>query len=229
MRAFRAEARSASRLQHPNVTVVHDFGEDPDGLVYIVMEYLEGRTVQALLDAEGALPAARAARIMMQVCAALAAAHEWGIVHRDVKPDNLVIVPGQDDEGQPVEVVKVCDFGIAALGTKKSAGQAAGSPEYMAPEQGLGEPATAAADVYACGVLLYEMLTGEVPFTDTQPYRILMHHQKTPPAPPSRLEPAIPPELEAVVLRALEKRPEARYKNARELRAALRKIAERLG
>lgn len=226
---FRTEARAASQLEHPNVARVYDFGQEADGLVYIVMEYLSGYTVSSVIGARKRIAIPRALEIMIQTCGALAAAHERGIVHRDVKPDNLVIVPAQDDEGEPVEIVKVCDFGIAALGTKMIEGQAGGSPEYMAPEQGLGEPATAAADVYACGIVLYEMLTGEVPFTDTQPYRILLQHQTTAPRPPSSRDPSIPRELDAIILRALEKRPEARYRNARELRAELRKVAARVG
>jgi serine/threonine-protein kinase len=161
-----------------------------------------------------------------------------------VKPDNIVLVPEQDDEGEPVEVVKVCDFGIAALGTAKGprslsgaaadagpsagGGYAAGTPEYMAPEQQTGGAATAAADVYACGVVLYEMLAGEVPFTDPQAYRILLKHQNEAPRPPSSIAPEIPPSLEAVVLRCLEKQPSRRFQNARALRAELRRVLRAL-
>jgi serine/threonine-protein kinase len=122
--------------------------------------------------------------------------------------------------------VKVCDFGIAALGKapKDGGGQAAGTPEYMAPEQQMGGAVTAAADVYACGVVLYEMLAGEVPFTDAQAYRILLKHQNEAPRPPSALTPGLSPALEAIVLRCLEKKPGARYQSARELRAELRRV-----
>jgi tRNA A-37 threonylcarbamoyl transferase component Bud32 len=226
LRVFRTEARAASQLEHPNVARVYDYGQEPDGLVYIVMEYLSGYTLGSVIGARKTLAVPRALDIMMQVCGALSAAHDRGIVHRDVKPDNIVIVPIQDDEGQPVEIVKVCDFGIAALGSGKSVeSHAAGTPEYMAPEQSLGEPVTAAVDVYACGVVLYEMLTGEVPFTADRPYRIFLKHQTDAPRPPSLLVPDLAPALEAVVLRALAKAPAARFKNARALRAELRKIA----
>ena len=224
---FRTEARAASQLEHPNVARVYDYGQEPDGLVYIVMEYLSGYTLGSVLDARRKLTPARAVDVMMQVCAGLSAAHDRDIVHRDVKPDNIVLVPAQDDEGRPVEIVKVCDFGIAALGaTRTDEGNAAGTPEYMAPEQTTGSRVAPSADVYACGCTLYEMLTGQVPFTADQAYRILMKHRNEAPRPPSSIEPTIPRALEAVVLRCMEKAPERRYQSARELRVELRKIAE---
>jgi serine/threonine-protein kinase len=224
---FRTEARAASQLEHPNVARVYDYGQEPDGLVYIVMEYLSGYTLGSVLDARHKLTAARAVDVMIQVCAGLSAAHDRDIVHRDVKPDNIVLVPAQDDEGRPVEIVKVCDFGIAALGTTRTdEGNAAGTPEYMAPEQTTGSRVTPSADVYACGCALYEMLTGQVPFTADQAYRILMKHRNEVPRPPSSIEPTIPPALEAVILRCMEKAPERRYQSARELRVELRKIAD---
>jgi tRNA A-37 threonylcarbamoyl transferase component Bud32 len=225
LETFRSEARAASQLEHPNVARVYDYGQEEDGLVYIVMEYLSGYTLGSVLDARKKLTEARAIETLMQVCGALTAAHERGIIHRDVKPDNIVLVPAQDDEGRPVEIVKVCDFGIAALGQPTQEGYAAGSPEYMAPEQTTGSRVSAATDVYACGVVLYETLTGEVPFTDTQPYRIFLKHQKEAPRPPSQLTPGLSTSLEAVTLRCLEKEPDRRFKNARELRIALRRVA----
>ena len=115
MASFRTEARAASLLDHPNVAVVHDFGEEPDGLVYIVMEYIGGESLQAVLDRELRLTPRRAIDLMLQICAALSVAHDRGIVHRDVKPDNIMVVPSRDDEGHAFEHVKVCDFGIASL------------------------------------------------------------------------------------------------------------------
>jgi hypothetical protein len=224
---FRTEARAASQLEHPHVARVYDFGQESDGLVYIVMEYLSGYTLGSVLAARRKLTSARAVDVMMQVCAALSAAHERGIVHRDVKPDNIVLVPAQDDEGRPVEIVKVCDFGIAALATTRDdQGLAAGTPQYMAPEQTTGLAPKPSADVYGCGVVLYEMLAGEVPFTDAQAYRILMKHRSEAPRRPTLLEPTISPELELLVLKCLEKEPERRYQSARELRVELRKLAE---
>jgi serine/threonine protein kinase len=224
---FRTEARAASQLEHPNVARVYDYGQEPDGLVYIVMDYLSGYTLGSVLAARHKLTTARAVDIMIQVCAALSAAHDRGIVHRDVKPDNIVLVPAQDDEGHPVEIVKVCDFGIAALATTPNdEGVAVGTPEYMAPEQTTGLAVTPSADVYGCGVVLYEMLAGEVPFSADQAYRILMKHRSEAPVPPSRLEPGISAELEKVVLKCLEKAPERRYQSARDLRVELRKLAD---
>ena len=227
LRVFRSEARAASQLEHPNVARVYDYGQEPDGLVYIVMEYLSGYTLGSVLAARRKLTPARAVDVMIQVCAGLSAAHDRDIVHRDVKPDNIVLVPAQDDEGRPVEIVKVCDFGIAALGTTRTdEGNAAGTPEYMAPEQTTGQSVRPSADVYACGCALYEMLTGQVPFTADQAYRILMKHRNEAPCPPSELEAGIAPALEAVVLRCMEKAPARRYQSARELRVELRKIAD---
>ena len=224
---FRTEARAASQLEHPNVARVYDYGQEPDGLVYIVMEYLSGYTLGSVLDARRKLTPARAVDVMIQVCAGLSAAHDRDIVHRDIKPDNIVLVPAQDDEGRPVEIVKVCDFGIAALGaTRTEEGNAAGTPEYMAPEQTTGSRASPSADVYACGCALYEMLTGQVPFTADQAYRILMKHRNEAPCPPSQIEAGISAALEAVVLRCMEKAPARRYQTARELRVELRKIAD---
>jgi len=225
LEVFRREARAASQLEHPNLARVYDHGQEPDGLVYIVMEYLSGYTLGSVLTARGKVAIPRALDLAMQVCAGLTAAHDNDIVHRDVKPDNLVLVPAQDDEGRPVEIVKVCDFGIAALGTTATElGSVVGSPEYMPPEQTLGVPVRPSADVYACGIVLYEMLTGEVPFTDAQAFRVLMKQRSEAPRPPSSLEPTIPAVLEALVLRCMEKVPDRRYATARELRAALRQV-----
>ena len=224
---FRTEARAASQLEHPNVARVYDFGQESDGLVYIVMEYLSGYTLGSVVVARRKLTPARAVDLMIQVCAGLSAAHDRGIVHRDVKPDNIVLVPAQDDEGQPVEIVKVCDFGIAALATTQGdEGPVAGTPHYMAPEQTTGLSPKPSADVYGCGVVLYEMLTGEVPFSDEQAYRILMKHRNEAPRPPTLLEPNISAELELLVLKCLEKAPERRYQSARELRVELRKVPD---
>jgi serine/threonine-protein kinase len=227
---FRTEARAASQLEHPNVARVYDYGQEPDGLVYIVMEYLSGYTLGSVLSSRRRLTRARALDVMVQVCGALSAAHDRGIIHRDVKPDNIVIVPAQDDEGRPALIVKVCDFGIAALETKVAeTGSAAGTPEYMAPEQQTGGAVTPAADVYACGVLLYQLIVGQVPFTDPQAYRVLLKHANEPPERPSAIVPDLEPGLEAVILRALEKQPSRRFQTARELRIELRKYAEPRG
>ncbi len=225
--SFRTEARAASLLDHPNVTVVHDFGEEPDGLVYIVMEYLAGVNLQAVLDEERRIEPRRAIAIMTQVCGALSAAHERGIVHRDVKPDNIMLVPSRDDEGRPFEMVKVCDFGIAALETSGAAGGArewtAGTPEYMAPEQAHGH-ADPRTDVYAVGIVLYEMLTGRPPFVGDSPASTLAKAATELPRRPSEIVAGFPAPLEAVILRAIEKSPARRFSSMRDLRAELKRL-----
>ncbi len=223
---FRTEARAASLLDHPNVTVVHDFGEEPDGLVYIVMEYLQGVNLQTILDEQRRLDPRRSIGIMLQVCGALAAAHQRGIVHRDVKPDNIMLVPSRDDEGRPYELVKVCDFGIAALETAPDAQHGewtAGTPEYMAPEQAHGR-ADARTDVYACGIVLYEMLTGRPPFVGDSPMATLAKHANEMPRRPSELVPNIPSALEAIILCCIEKAAARRFGSIRDLRVELKRL-----
>ena len=226
-RRFYAEALAASRLDHPNITRVIDFGQEPDGLLYLAMEFLAGKELRAVLDEAGQLPAQRIAELMMQVCAGLSHAHARDIVHRDIKPENLVMVPASDDDGQAIELVKVCDFGIAqhrALPNAQEAGVIAGTPEYMSPEQCRGDNLDARSDVYACGVVLYELATGKVPFSAERPQSILNKHQFTPPVPPSQLRPDVDPLLERIILHALEKEPEDRPQSMRELRAELREL-----
>jgi serine/threonine-protein kinase len=226
MTSFRTEARAASLLDHPNVTVVHDFGEEPDGLVYIVMEYLAGENLQTILDEERRLTPRRTIDIMLQVCAALSAAHDRGIVHRDVKPDNIMLVPARDDEGRAYELVKVCDFGIAALESTPDTEDdewTAGTPEYMAPEQAGGR-ADQRTDVYACGIVLYEMLTGRPPFVGDSPVATLAKHAMEQARRPSEIMPGFPLPLEAIIMRAIEKAPERRFATMRELRVELKRL-----
>ena len=226
MASFRTEARAASLLDHPNVTVVHDFGEEPDGLVYIVMEYLAGANLQAILDEERRLGWRRAIQIMLQVCGALSAAHERGIVHRDVKPDNIMLILSRDDEGRVYDLVKVCDFGIAALEStadSKDDEWTAGTPEYMAPEQSAGR-ADARTDVYACGIVLYEMVTGRPPFVADSPIATLAKHATEMARRPSEIVPGLPPPLEAAIMQAIEKAPERRFPTIRDLRVELKRL-----
>ena len=227
-RRFYAEALAASRLDHPNITRVIDFGQEPDGQLYFAMEYLDGVELRSVLEKERRLPGQRIATIMMQVCAGLSHAHARGIVHRDIKPENLVIVPSQDDDGRPTEVVKVCDFGIALQRAvpAEEEGVVAGTPEYMSPEQCRSDELDARSDVYACGVVLYELATGQVPFTAERPMQILNKHQFTPPLPPSKLNPAVDPLLEAIIMKALSKEAKDRHQSMRELRADLRKVLD---
>ncbi len=227
-RRFYAEALAASRLDHPNITRVLDFGQEPDGILYLAMEFLAGVELRALLNKDGPLSAQRIAEVMMQTCAGLSHAHARGIVHRDIKPENLVIVPGQDDDGEAIELVKVCDFGIAqhrALpDAEQEAGIIAGTPEYMSPEQCRGDELDARSDVYACGVVLYELATGQVPFTHERPQSILNKHQFTEPVAPSLVRPGLDPLLERIILKALSKEPEDRPQSMRELRGELREL-----
>ena len=232
---FRREAKAAGRLQHPNAVGVTDFGTSADGYVYIVMELLEGQTLRDLLAKDGPLDLAHAVSIMLQVASAVAAAHEAGIIHRDLKPANIFIAQRPDVPS----VVKVLDFGIAKLAadsldeddrqTLTQVGAMIGTPRYMSPEQCNGSPLTPAADVYSLGVILYEMLTGAVPFSGLSPLAIAMRHSTEAPRRPTEFISSIPAALEAVVLHTLEKRPEDRPRDANTFRLELLDTAERLG
>ncbi len=207
---FIREARAAGSLSHPNVVVVHDVGEE-GRTPYIVMEYLKGATLRELIY-EGPLPIKQAENIISQVLSALAYAHAEGIVHRDIKPDNIFILP----DGR----VKVADFGIAHISsssTLTSAGRVLGTPGYMSPEQVKGEVAGPQSDIFSCGVLLYEMLTGKSPFRSSSPTSILYKIVHEEPELPHLLNPEIPAYLEAVIMKACAKNPSDRYTDALEM------------
>ena len=232
---FRREARAAGRLQHTNAVTVTDFGQSSDGYVYIVMELLEGRTLRDIVAKEAPLDSARAVSLMLQISDAVAAAHEAGIIHRDLKPANVFIVQRSDVPS----VVKVLDFGIAKLAaemldddepmTLTQIGAMIGTPRYMSPEQCDGAELTPAADVYSLGIILYEMLTGTVPFSGSTPLAIALKHSTEAPRPPREFVSSIPEALEQVVLHALEKNPEDRPADAAQFRSELLSTAERLG
>jgi len=232
---FHREARAAGRLQHLNAVAVTDFGQTPEGYVYIVMELLEGRTLREMVAKEAPLETARAVSIMLQVSAAVAAAHEAGIIHRDLKPANIFVSQQPDVR----TVVKVLDFGIAKLAAETledddpqnltQIGVMIGTPRYMSPEQCNGLELTPAADVYSLGVILYEMLTGMVPFSGPSPLAIAIKHASDPPRPPREIVASIPEGLERLILNALEKRPEDRPGDASAFRSELFTIAEKLG
>ncbi|MFO0591514.1 MAG: protein kinase [Polyangiaceae bacterium] len=227
---FHAEALAASKLDHPNVLRVIDYGEEPDGLLYIAMELLVGTELRTLLW-QGRMPLSRALDITCQICAALSAAAEVGIVHRDIKPENVVITSSRDDEGDTVDLVKVCDFGLAQIvksGESKATSYVAGTPEYMSPEQVRGEELDGRSDIYAVGIVLYELLTGRVPFESEVAVEILRAHLQKPVVPPSKVAKDVDPEAEAIVLRTLAKDRAQRPGTAREVRAELRAILERL-
>ena len=232
---FQREAKAAGRLHHLNAVSVTDFGETAEGYVYIVMELLEGRTLREIVAKEAPLEIARAVSIMLQTSAAVAAAHEAGVIHRDLKPANIFITQRSDVPA----VVKVLDFGIAKLATETlddedpknltQFGAMIGTPRYMSPEQCNGLPLTPASDVYSLGVIFYEMLTSSVPFSGSSPLAIALKHSSDLPRPPREIVLAIPEELERLVMRTLEKRPEDRPANASEFRSELMAIAEQLG
>ena len=231
---FRREARAAGRLQHTNAVAVTDFGETREGLAYLVMELLEGRPLREVLARDAPLDPARAVSLMLQISAAVEAAHEAGIIHRDLKPGNIFLVQRPDSP----YIVKVLDFGIAKIAaddegnlvdTLTGAGVMIGTPRYMSPEQCDGAELTPASDVYSLGVILYEMLTGQTPFSGVSPLALALAHSSESPRPPRELVASIPPSLEAVVLRALEKAAEARPADAGEFRRELFSVAERLG
>jgi len=236
MKSFRGEALAASQIDHPNVMRVLDFGQEPDGLVYIVMEFLSGRTLQSLLDEERRLQTDRAVEIMIQVCAALSVAHDNGIIHRDIKPDNIMLVPSRNDEGGTFELVKVCDFGIAALQNPTREDQdlvsllseniIAGTPEYMSPEQARGSEVDARSDVYAAGICLYELVTGRPPFLGENAAEILVKQLEEQPRSPSQIIKGLDPLVEEIILRAIQKEPLKRQQSARELRVELKEMLE---
>src|ERR1700681_1489779 len=211
---FRREASSAAGLSHANIVSVYDRGEW-GGTYYIVMEYLDGRSLDSVVREEAPLPAGRAIEITEQVLRAARFAHRRGVVHRDLKPHNVII----DDEGS----VNVTDFGIARAGASEitQTGSIMGTARYLSPEQAQGLPVSARSDLYAIGVMLYELLTGTVPFEGESVVAIALRHLSEPPRPPSSLVPSISPSLDAIVLRALAKNPEERFADADEFLAAL--------
>jgi eukaryotic-like serine/threonine-protein kinase len=212
---FRREAQAAASLSHPGVVAVYDTGSE-NGTHFIVMEYVDGRTLKDVIRAEAPLYPGRAAEITADVCAALAAAHARGLVHRDVKPANIMLMP----DGR----VKLMDLGIARAAVGETLTQTAamlGTAQYLSPEQAQGQAVDFRSDLYSLGCCLYEMLTGTVPFRGATPVAIAYRHVREDPAPPRLLNPDIPPSLEAVCLKAMAKRPEDRYQTAAELRADL--------
>ncbi len=218
---FRREAQAAANLSHPNIVSVYDWGEE-GGTYFIVMEYVEGRSLAQTLKDEGRLHPDRAADITADVAAALGFAHRNGVIHRDVKPGNVIISP----TGQ----VKVADFGIArAVSTQENltqTGTVMGTATYFSPEQARGESVDPRSDVYSLGVVLYEMLTGRPPFAGDSPVAVAYKHVQEPARPPRAVNPDIPVGLEAVVLRAMAKDTAERYASAEDLRADLRRFRE---
>ena len=219
---FRREAKNAAGLSHPNIVSIYDRGE-AEGTYYIAMEFLDGRSLKELIVGRGPAPIKVAIEYARHILAALAAAHKQGIVHRDIKPHNVLI----GAEGR----VKVTDFGIARSGASQmtEVGSIIGTAQYLSPEQAKGAPVDQTSDLYSVGIVLYELLTGKVPFTGDSPVEIAMKHISAIPEPPSSLRPDIPEDLDLIVLRALGKTPEDRYPSAEEMDKDLARVAQGLG
>ena len=246
---FQREAKAASRLEHPNSIRVVDFGKDDGDIVYMAMEFLDGRDLFKVLAEDGQLSEERIVGMLLQVLGALSPAHALGIIHRDLKPENIMVLATTDDEGARHDFIKVCDFGIAKLTDSRSltlsgrdghsptpspsvtgflgpsltsTGQLVGTPEYMSPEQARGDSLDTRTDLYSVGVILYQLLTGQVPFNGESAIGIALKHVTDAPVPPSQIRSGISPELERICLKALQKARESRYQTAREMRGDLR-------
>jgi serine/threonine-protein kinase len=224
---FIQEARTAATINHPNVIQITDFGELPDGSPYFVMEYLTGQPLSALAQKGGPLPAARAVRLLTQIAAGIGAAHRAGVVHRDLKPDNVFVLKSASGE----DLVKLLDFGVAKVAGSARltrTGMVFGSPHYMSPEQASGQPVDHRADIYALGVVMYELFTGHVPFEADTFMGVLTKHMFMA---PERFTEKLGPcrelgALEDITLRCLEKKPENRYASAEELIAEIEEVVE---
>jgi serine/threonine-protein kinase len=226
-RRFLREAQLVSRLVHPHVVSTLDFGQGEDGELFLVMELLSGTTLRERMTEEGRMPMSRVVAIAVQLCDALEAAHGQGIIHRDLKPSNVVVLDQPSDR----DFIKVLDFGLAKSleavdSTMTNSGEVMGTPRYIAPEVALGQGASVASDLYALGVILYEMASGRAPFDPASKRSTLRQTVEQNPAP---LGPEIPTALQNVILRLLEKEPARRYRSAASTREALRAAEESSG
>ena len=236
LKRFRNEAIIARKLRHPNAVHIDDFDTTEDGRPFIVMDYVEGKSLRTVLHEGGPMPAQRAVRIARQVTAALDAAHKLGIVHRDIKPDNILIVPMPTKSEYGSDIAKVLDFGIATVReggpigtsgyTPTQTSMVVGTPQYISPEQAMGKPGSeidGRADLYSLGCVLYEMLTGVPPFDSDTPIGVLLQHLQAQAKAPRERSPElnIPPKVSALVMRALEKDPALRFQSAVEMTQAL--------
>lgn len=235
LRRFKTEAIITRKLNHHNAVALEDFDTTADGRPFIVMEYVQGRSLRSWIHDLGSLPPKRALNIAKQVAAALGAAHKLGIVHRDIKPDNIIVLPQHSGD----DIVKVFDFGIAKLRggagadmagehTTTKTGMVVGTPQYVSPEQAsgkIGDQIDGRSDLYSLGIVLYEMLTGRLPFKSDTPVGYLIHHLQTAPTPPAGLRPPahVNESISALLMKALEKDRDQRFQTAEEMMAALDK------
>lgn len=219
---FRQEAQAAANLSHPTIVNIYDWGRDDD-TYYIVMEWVRGTDLKTLIQQRGPLDPARAAEYAAQVCSALSVAHGYDIIHRDIKPHNIVLTP----DG----AIKVMDFGIARAGntTMTQTGSVLGTAQYISPEQAQGRPLGPASDLYSLGVVLYEMTTGRLPFDGDTPVSVALKQVNEPPISPRQVNPDLPPALEAVILKAMEKDPAKRYASANDMRGDLMRFLQGRG
>jgi eukaryotic-like serine/threonine-protein kinase len=230
IKRFRLEAKAAGRIHHPNAIKVTDFGVTPERIVYLVMEIVDGQSVRDLIHHEGAIDHVRTINIVRQVCSAVEAAHRSGVIHRDLKPDNILL-----EKVTHFERVKVGDFGIAKLKETNPdalltlAGTLIGTPQYMSPEQCQGRPLDPSSDLYSIGIILYEMLTGVVPFDGDSALQVVVKQLHDPPQPIRELSPNVPASLAQIVMRALEKEPRNRQTSAAEMNEELKKVLEMAG
>ncbi len=216
---FRQEAQAAANLSHPGIVNIYDWGKDDDSTYYIVMEYVRGTDLKALVTDKGPVEPAKAAEYAAQVAAALTVAHGYDIIHRDIKPHNIVLTP----DGS----IKVMDFGIARAGNTQmtQTGSVLGTAHYVSPEQAQGRTLDPRTDLYSLGVVLYELATGQVPFDGDSPVAVALKQVNQELVPPRQVNPHIPPSLEAVIVRAMSKNPADRYSSAEEMRRDLLRVA----
>jgi serine/threonine protein kinase len=220
---FRREARSAASLSHPNIVQVYDRGETGDGTSYIAMEYVPGGTLKEQIERRGPFGDRETAAVGAQIADALGAAHERGVIHRDIKPQNVLVTASGD--------LKVTDFGLARAAsavTSSATGVIFGTAGYISPEQALGEPVGPRSDLYSLGVILYEMLTGELPFTADNSIAVCMKHVTEPLLPPKHLNPSVSDGMDALVVKLLAKDPAGRYASATELQDDLERVRDGL-
>ena len=225
---FYQEARASSRLNHPNSVSIIDFGRTDDGILYLVMEFLTGRDLAMVMHEEGPLPLDRIARIMISTLDALGEAHERGVVHRDLKPENIILQRLRSGD----DLVKVVDFGLATIVGGESSitkpGLVCGTPDYMPPEQGRGDPVDGRGDLYAAGVVVFELISGQLPYVDDTPTRVVLRHMndEIPDPRECAAERQIPAELAEISMKALAKDPIDRYQTAKEMQDALHHVIE---